>query len=116
MNVEEYQKKAHLTAVYPQHSLHLTPAQIYTSLGLLNEAGELAGVIKKGQRGDYGVHPTHSEKFINKLRGEIGDVCWYLAEICTAFGFDLIEVMEENINKLNSRKKRGVLQGDGDER
>jgi len=116
MFVELYQKKAHETAIYPKATFHLTPAQLYTALGLINEAGELAGVIKKAQRGDYGLHPTHNKDFMKKLKSEIGDVCWYLAELCTTFRLSLSEIMMENIRKLEDRKARDVLRGDGDDR
>jgi len=48
------------------------------------------------------------------LKGEIGDVLWYVAQFCTEIGLDLEEVAQSNLDKLNSRKERGTLEGDGD--
>jgi len=116
MLIETYQKKAHETAIYPKSTSYFAPRHLYVSLGLINEAGELIGLIKKGLRGDYGITPVHDKEFIKKLKGEIGDVCWYLAELCNVFDFSLSEIMASNLDKLADRKKRGVLKGDGDER
>lgn len=46
----------------------------YCVLGLVNEAGEVAGVVKKWLRGDYD-ETVMREKMI----GELGDVLWYVA-------------------------------------
>ena len=46
----------------------------YCVLGLVNEAGEVAGVVKKWLRGDYD-EATMREK----MGKELGDVLWYVA-------------------------------------
>ena len=38
---------------------------------------------------------------------ELGDVLWYWVQGCTALGYTPQEVMEENINKLESRYPNG---------
>jgi NTP pyrophosphatase (non-canonical NTP hydrolase) len=43
-------------------------------------------------------------------------VLWYVAQIATELGLDLNEIAEQNLEKLLSRKQRGVLSGSGDER
>lgn len=45
----------------------------YLRLGIIEEAGEIAGKIKKFRRGDYSV-----EQFRYQTGKEIGDLCWYL--------------------------------------
>ena len=40
----------------------------------------------------------------------------HCAEISTRLGFTLEEVMQGNLDKLASRKERGVLHGSGDDR
>lgn len=86
---------------------------VYPTLGLVNEAGELAGKIKKIFRDKDG---EFSQADKDALKGELGDVLWYLTQICTNLGFSLEEVAEENLDKLFSRLERGVIQGDGDNR
>ena len=50
------------------------------------------------------------------MADELGDTCWYLAECCTQFGFDLDDIMVENIEKLKQRMKNGTIMGSGDDR
>lgn len=110
-----YQKAAHETSLVMKNHL-LSPNQIYAMAGLSNEAGEVGGVLKKGLRGDYGASPATDPVFLKKLSGEIGDVAWYLAEICTQFGMVLEDVLLDNLEKLRNRKNNGTIMGDGDER
>lgn len=86
---------------------------VYPTLGLVNEAGEVAGKIKKIFRDKGGVI---SEADRQMLKGELGDVLWYLTQICTNLDLTLEEVAEANLDKLFSRKERGVIGGSGDER
>lgn len=86
---------------------------VYPTLGLVNEAGEFAGKIKKIFRDKDG---TFSEEDKEALKGELGDVLWYLTQICTNLGFSLEEIAESNLDKLFSRLERGKIQGDGDNR
>lgn len=86
---------------------------VYPTLGLVNEAGEFAGKIKKIFRDKNGqFSPSDKEA----LKGELGDVLWYLTQLCTNLGFTLEEVAEANLDKLFSRLERGKLHGDGDNR
>ena len=115
MNADDYQYRAHETSLsIPK--MRLTPNQVYSIIGLSNEAGEVAGVLKKAIRGDYGDYPATDAEFLHKLEGELGDVAWYLAETCTQFNLDLGDIMGLNLEKLRSRKVRGVLMGSGDDR
>ncbi len=47
---------------------------------------------------------------------ELGDVLWYLAELCTQLGIGLDDVAAANLAKLQGRIERGTLAGDGDNR
>ena len=124
----EYQLRAHEFASYTKpfiaekNSLHghFKSAKIkhkcdyvYPCLGLSEEAGELNGKLAKIIRDKDGAITDKDKKEISK---EIGDCMWMLAEICTCFGLKLHEVMEENITKLEDRKRRNVLSGSGDNR
>jgi NTP pyrophosphatase (non-canonical NTP hydrolase) len=86
---------------------------VYPTLGLVNEAGEFAGKIKKIFR-DKGGMITDEDR--EALKGELGDVLWYLTQICTNLDLTLEEVAEANLDKLFSRLERGKIQGDGDHR
>jgi hypothetical protein len=39
-----------------------------------------------------------------------------VAGICEGFGWELADVMQDNLDKLADRKKRGVIIGEGDNR
>ncbi len=86
---------------------------IYPTLGLVNEAGEVAGKIKKIFR-DRGGAITDADRA--SLAAELGDVLWYLSEICTRLDLRLEDVARGNIAKLADRASRGVIGGDGDDR
>ena len=86
---------------------------VYPTLGLTNEAGEVAGKIKKIFRDGEG-KITESDR--QALKKELGDVLWYLTQICTELDLSLQEVAEANLTKLFSRIERGKLRGSGDDR
>ena len=86
---------------------------IYPTLGLANEAGEVAGKIKKIFR-DKGGQITEEDR--QALKQELGDVLWYLTQICTEIGLTLEEVAQANLEKLFSRLERDQLHGSGDDR
>lgn len=109
MDFIEYQDKARNTAKYPV----IGDRVIYPTLGLTNEAGEVAGKIKKIFRDKGGlISPADREA----LKAELGDVLWYLAQVATELGLSLDEIAAANIAKLLDRQARGKIQGDGDDR
>lgn len=69
-------------------------------LGLCGEAGEVSDIVKKYL---YQGHPLDGVALIE----ELGDVCWYLAEVCQALHVSLDYVMEANIEKLRKRYPDG---------
>ena len=109
MDFTTYQTESRKTAqaVECHHSI------AYPTLGLVNEAGEFAGKIKKIFRDKNGII---SEQDRQALKGELGDVLWYLTQLCTELNLTLEEVAAANIKKLFSRLERGKISGDGDER
>ena len=78
-------------------------------LGLCEEAGEVAGKIKKRIRDKLKVTPE-------AIIGELGDVLFYTVALANIFGGNLRKVMEMNMAKLDDREQRGVLKGSGDNR
>lgn len=109
MNFEEYQKKSRKTAVYPK----IGENYVYPTMGLVNEAGEVAGKVKKIFRDKNSLVSEETRHDISK---ELGDVLWYVAQVATEFNLSLSEIAKENIEKLYSRMERGTLNGDGDDR
>jgi NTP pyrophosphatase (non-canonical NTP hydrolase) len=109
MNFNEYQQKSRRTAAYPAIGQPI----IYPTLGLVNEAGEVAGKVKKIFR-DKGGHISEAER--HALKAELGDVLWYLAQLATELGLSLEEIAEHNLEKLLDRQQRGVIGGEGDNR
>ena len=110
MTLDEYQGAAIKTAFYEQ-----IPGMkvVYPVLGLCGEVGEVAEKIKKTFRDEGGVFTEEKKKAIAL---ELGDVLWYLASLSRDLGFNLNEVAQMNIEKINSRKERGVTHGSGDNR
>lgn len=108
MNFDDYQKSLNDFAVYPDKGKRTEAALAYCALGLCGESGEYAEKIKKYLRDDT-FDPLACAK-------ELGDVLWYLTRSAYELGFDLKDIAEINIEKLSSRKERGVLKGSGDDR
>jgi len=73
------------------------------SIGMQAESGEFSEIIKKIIF--QGKEFNEQERF--HLMRELGDVLWYWVQGCTALGYTPQEVMEENINKLESRYPNG---------
>ena len=109
MDFKTYQKKARLTAQYP----NIDSNYIYPTLGLVGEAGEVAEKVKKVIRDKKGIFDEESKKGIKK---ELGDVLWYLSNICTEFDFNLEDVALQNLEKLRLRALNGKISGSGDDR
>ena len=106
MNFNEYQVGARATAIYPQDK-----ALEYCTLGLVGEAGEVAEKVKKYIRDD-----TPFAQLREDLKKEISDVLWYCANLAHEVDLNLDDIAQYNLDKLQSRKERGVLQGSGDDR
>lgn len=108
MTLNDYQKEALVTAIYPK-SMEV----IYPVLGLCGESGEVADKLKKIFRDKNGVI---SEKESADIAKEIGDVLWYVSVLASDLGYTLEEIAELNIKKLRTRKEKGMISGSGDNR
>lgn len=109
MNFADYQKKSRKTALYPD----LNHNFVYPILGLVGEAGEVAEKVKRVLRDKEGVVDEETRAEIIK---ELGDVLWYLANLATELGVSLEDIAQKNVEKLQSRRERNKLHGDGDNR
>lgn len=117
MELNEYQERAMTTCMdsCDNHS--------YMLFGLVGEVGELfsklAKHIRKGQTsvvyGNFRLRDISYEE-LKLLKSELGDCAWFVAGIAKTFGWSLEDVCQGNLDKLASRARRGVIDGNGDER
>lgn len=103
MLLSEYTEFTRSTAIYPKEQ-----ALEYLGLGLVSEAGEVAGKLKKRIR--------DGAMSVDDLVAEMGDVYWYMSRLCEEIGVAPGTVLRRNADKLLSRKERGTLRGSGDVR
>jgi len=99
MNLKQYQKLCRKTAKkFKDKDKEISN----WGLGLAGEAGDTAGCIKKTV--------FHGNDQRQGIKENIGDTMWYIAMICSFFGWNLDEVLEENIEKLKARYPRGFAE------
>ena len=109
MDFKTYQEQSRKTATYAKIGYNF----IYPTLGLAGESGEVVEKIKKVIRDNNGV--IDEEKRLEIMK-ELGDVLWYLSQLATELNLSLDDIASKNLQKLNSRKERNKLHGDGDNR
>ena len=102
MELNDFQARCMRTAVYPRPQ-----AVTYCTLGLVSEAGEVAGKLKKYIRGDSGWDQ-------NGMITELGDVLWYVAALAEELGTTLEGLGWVVLNKLEKRMEAGTIKGSGD--
>lgn len=98
----------------------------YMLLNLVGEVGEFASKVAKHIRKGKaeivdnrlvdGADDILTKEDIADLRKEAGDCLWQIAELCKVMGWSLEDVAKENLDKLASRKARGMIDGNGDNR
>lgn len=121
LTLNEYQRRAMTTCMESCEN------EAYMMLNLIGEAGELASKMAKAIRGRRAM--MDSNRFITEngneamtpdeiadMRKECGDILWQLAGFCAVMEWSLESVARENLAKLASRKARGVIDADGDNR
>lgn len=109
MNLNTYQEQARSTAIYPNLGSNI----IYPSLGICGESGEIAEKVKKIVRDDGGVVTDVKREGI---AFELGDLLWYVSQLAAEIDYSLEDIAQMNLDKLFSRKERGVISGSGDNR
>lgn len=117
MHLNAYQKEASTTAIYPGKKSLMGLA--YVALGANGEAGEIAEHVKKAWRDDEeregGIYVVNTERR-NKILKEVGDALWYLSQICEELDADFAVVARQNLMKLDDRRERSMISGEGDDR
>jgi NTP pyrophosphatase (non-canonical NTP hydrolase) len=102
MEVREFQKKV-LRTTNPLSDKNERIKNYCFGLG--GEAGELLDLFKKYF---YHGHKLNEEK----IKYELGDILWYVANISNELDYDLEEIMDMNIDKLNKRYPNGFSEKD----
>lgn len=105
---QEYQEAVKPLAKYPHPLMGEQSGIAYCALGLCGESGEYAEKVKKW------IRDGNFDKRLAAL--ELGDVLWYVTCSAMELGLNLSDIAQMNIEKLQSRRDRGVLKGSGDER
>ena len=114
MTIDDYSKQA-ISTLLGEHGLgkDMTPTLLSQVFGLVGESGEVAEKFKKLIRDKHGEISDEDKAEILK---ELGDILWYVNSVASLLGSSLSEVAEKNLDKVLSRKVRGVTQGSGDNR
>jgi len=99
-----------IESIYPKYK-----ALIYPAFGLAGEVGEIMEKLKKIITAGGEITNIDQEKK-EEFKKELGDVLWYISALSNDLGFSLEDVANKNIDKLKSRKDRGVIHGEGDNR
>lgn len=68
-------------------------------MGLMSEVGEIASIYQKRHQG----HPVST----SEVALELGDLLWFVAELCDVLGYDMETVAKWNIDKLRRRYPEG---------
>lgn len=131
MTLNEYQEKAMTTCMESCNNFS------YMFLNLVGEVGEFASKVAKAIRkevrcilendlmheqvGHQSIEDAvsagiYSEHLDEELQKEAGDILWQLSGLCKVMGWTLEDVAQMNLDKLASRKDRGVIDGSGDNR
>lgn len=120
MTLNEYQQQALTTC------MHSCKNFSYMALNLVGEVGEMTSKVAKLIRREEAYISANELDFCNgfdnereareAIAYELGDILWQLSGLCATFGLSLDEVAQANLDKLASRKQRGVIDGNGDNR
>lgn len=109
MDIDNHQKKAKSTAVYPFIGKNL----IYVALSLAGEAGEFANEIKKIIRKYHYKQGDSIDKIpsnvIHKLEYELGDIGWYWFLTAMELGTNSSYIAQLNHQKLEERAKENKV-------
>lgn len=97
MQANDYQKEA-MKLLNPK--LDNKDVLINGVMGLCGESGEVIDIVKKWLAQG---HQLDKER----MKSELGDVAWYLAETATALDVSLEQIFQANLDKLHKRYPQG---------
>lgn len=96
MDFREYQALARRTQ---NNEISLHARKMHALHGMSSEVGEIHGIFQKYYQG----HPVNYSELIK----EIGDLMWFISELCDVIDVDLESVCACNIAKLRERYPEG---------
>lgn len=120
LTLNEYQEKAMSTC------MPTSANPLYMLFMLGEEIGELQGkfskAIRKGKIRFDGNDIVFTDKATDEdiaewedlVAKECGDILWGVAGICEVLGWDLNNIGNDNLAKLQARKAIGTIDGNGD--
>ena len=97
MTGNEYQQLASRTI---RQDMSKVEQEYHALHGMVGEIGELHSIYQKKYQGHKEINEEHRMK-------EVGDLLWFIAEYCTAWGWYLDDIMQMNIDKLKARYPDG---------
>jgi len=97
MDYKEYQKESARTFSYRKEALDTDVTnELHCVIGMVTESAELMDAFKKH------IYYGKALDEVN-IKEELGDLMWYIANLCRISGFNLEDIMQTNINKLRIR-------------
>ena len=100
MTLQDVQRDIHNQITRDYDGRSRNTIQQMMVLGLVEEAGEVAGIFKRIYR-NFERDRSHITK--EHLIEELGDVLWYLTALCDSYGITLEDIYEKNVKKLEDR-------------
>lgn len=97
MTTKDYQEAVKRTV---NNNLSERETRLNFALGLAGESGEVIDTIKKIE---FHSHVVSEDK----IGEELGDVMWYVANLCNVLNLSLEDVLQGNIDKLKKRYPKG---------
>lgn len=98
MDLNDYQQRADQTDQRPLREDEDEMALVFPLMGMASEVGSLVTQYKKHVR-DGDAHPLFSER----VKEELGDVLWYVANLAAKLDLDLNSVAELNLKRTSER-------------
>lgn len=95
---------------------------LYWSVRMFVEKSKEIGKKAKKIRKEWDSFTDEEKRSILNTKGldgvdkEVGDNAWMLANVAHHLGFKMNDILEQNIAKLEDRKNRNVIIGNGDNR
>lgn len=97
MDLNEYHELAQRTC---NDALTLEEKQKNGLYGIVGEAGEVMDLYKKHYFQGHSLDPI-------EVAEELGDIMWYIVELCSGLNIKLEDVARHNIKKLRGRYPEG---------
>lgn len=119
--LDEYQDRAMMTCMPSCKNFTYMLTELNAEVGEIND--KIAKWKRKGIASIEDNQLVFSTSSLHEARGyrkevalELGDALWAIAGLAYILGFSLGDIGDMNLDKLADRKRRGVIDGTGDNR